>query len=145
MRPEEEGTVFRYRPDWDTYFLTIALTVSTRSDCERRKVGAVVVKERRIRSTGYNGAPAGAPGCDTCPRRLSGVDAFSSYDTGNGACVAIHAEANALLYCDRADLPGATLYITCPPCDGCLRLIRATGVARVVYPEGELKFDHADS
>ena len=129
------------RPDWDMYFLTMALTASTRSDCERSKVGAVIVKDRRIRATGYNGAPAGAPGCVTCPRRNSGVGPGSSYDTGAGSCIAIHAEANALLYCNREDLIGATVYVTRAPCDGCLRLIRATGVVRVVYPEGEMSFD----
>lgn len=126
------------RPDWDEYFLGIANAVAARADCERRRVGAVVVKDRRIRGTGYNGAPAGDPGCSTCPRRTSGVVPGSSYDTGLGTCVAVHAEANALLYCDRGDLAGSTLYITCAPCDGCLRLIRATGVVRVVWENGEL-------
>lgn len=132
------------RPNWDEYFLEIGRAVSARSDCERRKVGAVVVaKDRRIRSTGYNGAPAGEPGCATCPRRNSSVASGSSYDTGAGSCVAIHAEANALIYCNREDLIGSTLYITHDfgPCDGCLRLIKAAGVSRVVYPKGELKFD----
>lgn len=127
-----------HRPDWDIYFMGIALAVSVRSDCERRKVGAVVVKDRRIRGTGYNGAPAGEPGCESCPRRTSGVCPGSSYDTGAGACVAVHAEANALLYCDREDLIGATLYLTDAPCEGCQKLIRGAGVTRVVWPEGEL-------
>lgn len=122
-----------YRPDWDTYFLGIAQAVAARSDCVRRRVGAVVVKDRRIRGTGYNGAPSGKPGCETCPRRNSGVQPGSSYDTGVGACVAVHAEANALLYCDREDLLGATLYLTTDPCDGCLKLIMAAGIYRVVY------------
>lgn len=126
------------RPDWDQYFLSIAQTVSTRADCERRKVGAVVVKDRRIRATGYNGAPAGEPGCVECPRRNSRVAPGSSYDTGPGTCVAIHAEANALLYCDREDLVGATLYLTTNPCEGCSKLIKAAGVSRVVWPEGEV-------
>lgn len=121
------------RPDWDSYFLGIADAVSARSDCERSKVGAVVVKDRRIRSTGFNGAPAGKPGCATCPRRTSGVVPGSDYSN----CVAIHAEGNALLYCDREDLIGATLYITRAPCYGCQKLIAAAGITRVVTPEGE--------
>lgn len=129
-----------YRPDFDRYFLGIADAVAVRADCARRRVGAVVVKDRRIRATGYNGSPAGDPGCVSCPRRLSSVAPGSSYDTGAGVCVAVHAEANALLYCDREDLVGATLYITTDPCDGCLKLIRATGIARVVWPEGELDY-----
>lgn len=126
------------RPSWNEYFLNIANAVSARSDCERSRVGAVVVKDRRIRGTGFNGAPAGKPGCDSCPRRESGVHPGSSYDGGPGACVAIHAEANALLYCDREDLIGATLYITRAPCYGCQKLIAAAGITRVVTPEGEI-------
>jgi dCMP deaminase len=118
------------RPDWEEYFLGIAKAVSVRSDCERDQVGAVVVKDRRIRATGYNGAPAGNPGCLTCPRRLSGVNPGSSYDN----CIALHAEANALLHCDREDLIGATIYITRAPCYACSKLIAGSGVSNVVYP-----------
>ncbi|RYH20148.1 MAG: cell division protein DedD [Alcaligenaceae bacterium] len=119
------------RPDWTEYFLDIARAVAKRSDCERDQVGAVVVKDRRIRATGYNGAPSGQPGCLSCPRRTSSCTPGSSYDN----CVAIHAEANALLYCDREDLIGATLYITRAPCYACEKLIAATGVEHIVYPE----------
>lgn len=124
------------RPSWDEYFLNIATAVAERSDCDRSKVGAVVVKGRRIRGTGYNGSPAGMPGCGSCPRRVASVvPGETSYDDGPGRCVAIHAEANALLYCDREDLVGATLYITREPCYGCEKLINASGVERVVTPE----------
>lgn len=120
------------RPTWDEYFLTIAAAVASRSDCERDKVGAVVVKDRRIVGTGYNGAPAGEPGCVSCPRRTSGVEPGSSYGVGVGICIAVHAEGNALLYTDRADLIGATLYVTRAPCYDCSKLIKAAGIARVV-------------
>lgn len=123
------------RPNWTSYFLTIAEAVALRSDCERSKVGAVVVKDRRIRSTGYNGAPAGKPGCESCPRRTSGVVPGSDYSN----CVAVHAEANALLYCDRSDLIGATLYITREPCYACRKLIEGAGVSKVVTPSGEVE------
>lgn len=132
------------RPDWDSYFLAIAVAVSIRADCTRRQVGAVVVDNRRIVGTGYNGAPAGDRGCASdgaCPRGKLDYDEvapLSSYDTGPGSCIAVHAEANALLYTDRGDLYGSTLYVTCEPCEGCLRLIRAAGVMRVVWPGGEL-------
>lgn len=120
------------RPTWNEYYLGIAEAASKRSDCERSQVGAVVVtRNNRIASLGYNGAPAGQPGCDSCPRRLSGVEPGSDYSN----CVAIHAEANALLYCNREDLPGSTLYITRDACGDCLKLIRATGVERVVTPD----------
>ncbi|MGW1739974.1 deoxycytidylate deaminase [Nocardia sp. NPDC001965] len=119
------------RPDWNEYFLGIAKAVSVRSDCERDKVGAVVVKDRRIRATGYNSAPAGRPGCSSCPRRTSGCEPGSSYDN----CVAVHAEANALLYCDRTDLLDAVLYITRKPCYACTKLIQAAGIINVITPE----------
>ena len=118
------------RPSWVEYFMGIAYAASLRSDCERDRVGAVVVKARRVRSTGYNGSPAGAVGCVGCPRRLSSVPSGSSYDN----CVAVHAEANALLYCDREDLVGATLYVTRQPCFSCWKLIDAAGVEDVVWP-----------
>lgn len=127
------------RPDWDTYFLTIAAAVATRAECTRRKVGAVVVRDRRIIATGYNGAPAGQPSCldGACPRGLCSTDQVapgSSYDTGAGSCIAIHAEANALLHANGS-LAGADLYITDEPCDGCARLIAGAGIARAVTPE----------
>jgi len=124
------------RPSWDQYFLNIAEAVSERSDCERSRVGAVVVKDRRIRGTGYNGAPAGKPGCESCPRRTAQVvPGESDYDSGPTLCNAVHAEANALLYCDREDLIGSTLYITREPCYGCQKLIDAAGVEKVVTPD----------
>lgn len=124
------------RPSWDEYFLGIATAVAERSDCDRSKVGAVVVKDRRIRGTGYNGSPSGMPGCGTCPRRTASVSpGETSYDDGPGRCVAVHAEANALLYCDREDLVGATLYITREPCCGCQKLIDASGVSEVLTPD----------
>ena len=130
------------RPDWDDYYLIIAAAVSRRADCTRRKVGALVVKGDRIVSTGYNGAPAGDPGCLTagaCPRGRESKEAVlpgSSYDTGAGACIALHAEQNAIL---RAGLEcrGATLYLTHAPCDGCLRLIKGSGIARIVHMSSE--------
>lgn len=123
------------RPDWDEYFMGIAYAVAERSDCERSKVGAVVVNNRRIRGTGYNGAPSGQPGCGTCPRRRSSVVPGSNYEQGEGLCVAVHAEANALLYCNREDLIDATIYITREPCYACDKLIQAAGVLKVVWPD----------
>ena len=118
------------RPTFDEYFLDMARTASTRSSCVRDKVGAVVVKDRRIRSTGYNDAPAGQPGCESCPRRTSDAKPGTNYDN----CVAVHAEANALIFCDRSDLPGSTLYITRDPCYACTKLIAAAGITRIVTP-----------
>lgn len=125
------------RPGWDEYFLGIALAVAVRADCTRRQAGAVIVdSQHRILSTGYNGAPAGQPGCLTagaCPRGHSAVPPGSSYDTGVGSCIAVHAEANALLYADGWRSRGATLYCTSEPCGGCQRLIEGAGITRVVH------------
>jgi deoxycytidylate deaminase len=68
------------RPSWSDYFMDIADAVAKRSDCERDKVGAVIVKDRRIRATGYNGSPAGYPGCQSCPRRTIPKGSTQSYD-----------------------------------------------------------------
>lgn len=134
LEPELKGNW--HRPDWRDYFLGIAKAVAARGECTRRRVGAVLVKDNRIRATGYNGAPSGAPSClqGACPRAFSNVAPGSSYDTGAGTCIAVHAEANVLLYATRDDCEGATLYITDDPCDGCTRLILGSGVTRVETP-----------
>lgn len=126
------------RPDWDEYFLFLATAVSIRSDCERSQVGAVVVTDRRVRGTGYNGSKPGKPGCETCPRRLSSVAPGSDYKSGPGRCVAVHAEENAMDFADDDDLIGSTLYITREPCADCQVLIKKKRISRVVWPEGEI-------
>lgn len=137
---DEEGNELGHptRLSWDEYFLGIAEAVSRRADCSRRQVGAVVVdEENRIVSTGYNGSPPGGPSClgGECPRATSNVDPGSSYDTGPGMCVAVHAEMNALLYAGRDRTNGSTLYVTDAPCDGCRKPIEAAGIVKVVWPQ----------
>lgn len=130
------------RPKWDPYFLAIAETVALRADCSRRQVGCVIVDaNRRVVSTGYNGSPRGGPSCllGACPRATSGVSPGSSYDTGVGVCIALHAEQNALLYSDYSRITGGTAYITDKPCDGCTRLLRGTTLATVIWPEGRFQ------
>lgn len=147
------------RPDWDTYFLGIAEAVAARADCTRSKVGAVLVNARNeIRGTGYNGSPAGLPGCLTegaCPRgrhfettevtpvtgrRMCSCDRVwpcpdaSEPNSDYSNCVADHAERNALRHSRPEDLKGATLYVTRPPCPSCTTLITACGIVRVVSP-----------
>jgi dCMP deaminase len=105
-------------------------------------VGAVLVSNHRIVATGYNGAPSGGPSClaGECPRGLldsTTVAPGSSYDTGAGACVALHAEQNCLLYADRSRAESATIYVTHEPCDGCRRMIAGSGVTRAVWPGGQ--------
>jgi dCMP deaminase len=129
------------RPNWDEYFMEGARWAASKSDCERDKVGAVIVdKHNRVRITGYNGAPKGDPGCDTCPRRTSGCAPGSSYDTDIGRCVAVHAEANALLWA-KEDLTDATMYVTREPCYACSKLIAGAGIRRVVWPGGQMERD----
>ncbi len=132
------------RPDWDDYFFTLADVVATRADCRRRQVGAVLVgPDHRVLSTGYNGAPAGVPGCATanaCPRgrrSLEEVAPGSSYDTNSeGACIANHAEWNAIIYARPKVRAGATLYVNAEPCPQCAALIAAVGIVDVrVRPE----------
>ena len=123
-----------HRPSWDDYYLGIAQAVSLRGDCVRRQHGAVIVKDQKIVSTGYNGTP---PGDDRscgktgqCPRNL---DPNSKHGEGSyDLCWATHAEANALLRAQWSDLQGATIYITGEPCPGCAKLIRSSGIARTV-------------
>lgn len=134
------------RPGWPHYFMGITERVADRADCTRRRASALVVKDNRIISSGYNGAPAGQPGClaGHCPRgQLSQEElaAYSSYDSGPGRCVAVHAEANALLYADRNGTEGATLYTWSSvargePCMGCWRLIMGAGISNVVFQVG---------
>lgn len=129
------------RPSWDEYFMEIAQATARRANCSRRAVGAVLVKENRILSTGYNGAPAGRPGCldGACPRGALSYEQqpeFAAYDdpTSPSFCTAVHAEANAVIYAGR-DAVGATAYITARPCPGCLKLLMAAGVWFAVWPE----------
>lgn len=121
-------------PSWDDYFQGIAESVARRADCTRRRVGTVIVKKNRIVATGYNGSPAGGGSClkGECPRGLD-LTTPSTPDYSN--CIAIHSEANALLYADRDKCEGATLYCTDQPCDSCWKLIQGAGISRIVTPD----------
>ena len=133
------------RPSWEEYFLSIARLVATRSTCLRRKVGAVVVKDKQILTTGYNGAPKGITHCDKagCLREELGVPSGERHEL----CRALHAEQNAFLQAARhgVSLDGSTLYITIQPCSICAKMIINVGIKKVViegsYPdEFALKF-----
>jgi dCMP deaminase len=123
------------RPSWDEYYLAIAKAVSTRGDCVRAQHGAIIVKDHKIVSTGYNGTPAGdSRSCGAtgqCPRAL---DPTAKHAEGNyDLCWATHAESNALLRASWSELTGSTIYITGKPCSGCSKLISSAGVERVVH------------
>jgi dCMP deaminase len=125
-----------YRPSWDEYFMKIAEEASTRSNCIRRKVGALIVKQKTIISTGYNGTPIGVKNCfeGGCPRCLSDVEPGQGYDT----CICVHAEANAILLAARHGnaTEGGVLYTTLRPCFSCLKEAVQAGIREIVY-EGE--------
>ena len=123
------------RPSWDVYFLEIARAVSSRSTCLRRQVGAIVVRDKRILTTGYNGAPTRLQHCSQagCMREQLGVPSGERHDL----CRGLHAEQNALV---QAALHGigvqeATLYCTSAPCLICAKMLINAGVRRVVFAD----------
>lgn len=122
----------------DSGWLLVALAISMRADCRRRRVGAVIVDHYdRIVSTGRNGSPPGGPSClkGECPRGLinyADLPPESSYDSGVGMCVAVHAEANAIIFGDPHRMRGGRIYVTDSPCVGCQRLIDGMGLEVVV-------------
>ncbi|WP_369190133.1 cytidine/deoxycytidylate deaminase family protein [Streptomyces sp. R08] len=122
------------RPGWDEYYLAGARWAATRADCTRAQVGAVLVSREHRVSIGYNGLPAGIPGCASagnCPRgKLSSGECPPDSDYAN--CAADHAEYNAITRARPEDRPGATLYVTRKPCPACTTLIVSAGIRRVV-------------
>lgn len=126
--------------DWDNYFMEMAYIVSRRATCERRKVGAVIVKDNRILSTGYNGAPKGLNHCYNnggCIREKMGISSGKNHEL----CRAVHAEQNAIIQCAShgVSTEGATIYITTSPCSQCLKMLINAGIKRIVtiedYPD----------
>ena len=131
------------RPEWNEYFLDIARAVGRRSTCLRRKYGAIIVKDKIIVSTGYNGAPRGEENCiDTgvCERQRLNVPPGEKYEL----CVAVHAEQNALINGDPEKMEGATAFVygvnadgtlaSGKPCLLCRRMLINARIAKVVYP-----------
>lgn len=132
------------RPSWDSYFMRLAELASMRSSCMKRKVGAVVVRERRVLSTGYNGTPRFVLNCNEggCKRCDAGAASGTSLDT----CLCLHGEENALLEAGRDRSEGAMVYVTTYPCLQCAKKMVQCGIKEVVYGEsypthGELAED----
>jgi len=119
------------RPSWDEYFMRIAHVVASRSTCLRRKVGAVLVKDKRILATGYNGAPKGLPHCKTCLREELGVPPGQRHELCRGA----HAEQNAIIQAAvfGVSTKGAVLYTTTFPCIICAKMLINAEVEEIVY------------
>lgn len=116
------------RPSWDHYFMAIARQVATRATCDRKLVGAVLVRDRQILSTGYNGSPRNLPHCDEAGHLLVDVGwRQSCFRT-------VHAEANAVAQAARVGVrvEGATAYVTVTPCPDCAKLLINAGITRVV-------------
>ncbi len=124
------------RPEWDSYFMEITKVVAKRSTCLRRKVGAIIVLDKRILATGYNGAPSNLPHCKEvgCPRAKLQVPSGERHEL----CRGLHAEQNAIIQAalHGSSIKGATLYCTHQPCVVCTKMIINAGIVEVVY-EGE--------
>ena len=117
----------RERVGWDQYFMNIAHEAATRSTCDRKHVGAVIVREKTILSTGYNGSIRGMAHCDEVGHEME-----------NGHCVGtIHAEANAIIQAARngVNINGGELYTTASPCWNCFKLIANSGIRRIYFGE----------
>lgn len=125
------------KPTFDDIYMDLAKNLARRSHCVRAQVGAVLTKDTRIVSLGYNGPPAGTHNCDIewpgvgCPR-----------DSKGSCSLALHAEQNAILYAakNNVSIEGSTLYITLSPCIACARVIFTTGIKRVIYLESYAEF-----
>ncbi len=121
------------RPSWDEYFMSLAHLAATRSTCVRRRVGAVIVKDRMVLSTGYNDTPRGMTNCGEggCERCRSGAAPGTALDT----CLCLHAEQNAIVQAayHGVGIAGGMIYSTHQPCLTCAKMIVNGGLVRIVY------------
>jgi dCMP deaminase len=124
------------RPSWEAYFMEITNLVAQRSTCSRRRVGAILVKDKRILATGYNGAPSGLNHCIDvgCLREQNSIPSGERHEL----CRGLHAEQNVIIQAARHGIPiqGATLYCTTRPCSICAKMIINAGIATVYYQQG---------
>ncbi|WP_238360934.1 deoxycytidylate deaminase [Iningainema tapete] len=140
---EDSSQVYEFyqRPTWDEYFLMLAKLAATRSTCLAFPVGAVIVKNKQVLATGYNGSPSGSAHCTAqgyCYPGLSSCDASKTLPSR-----AVHAEANAIAQAAKHGIPtgGASIYVTLEPCLSCLKLIISAGIKEVFY---ETSFNSGD-
>ena len=124
------------RPTWDNYFLEITKLVATRTTCLRRRVGATLVKDKRILATGYNGAPMGLAHCLDigCLREKENVPSGEKHEL----CRGLHAEQNVIIQAARygISITGASIYVTLHPCVICTKMIINSGIKEIYYIEG---------
>ena len=125
-----------HRPSWDEYFMTLANEVATRTTCLRRAVGAIIVKDRRILATGYNGVPTGITHCSEagCLRQQLNVPSGQRHEI----CRGLHAEQNAIIQSARygIDIEGSSIYITTEPCVVCAKMLINAGIKEIVFAQG---------
>ena len=127
------------RKDWDTYFMDIAYMAATRSQCPRRHVGAVLVQGKKLLGTAYIGAPMGVPDCYEAGCMLAEEYEVHVHEGKESVvkkqrCIrTIHAEQNLLLFTDRIDREGSTVYVTDQPCWTCANMLANSGVREIVY------------
>lgn len=135
------------RASWDETWMKVAFALSLRAKCTNRQVGAVIVDaNNRPISVGYNGEPAGYrhTGWQSCSAFCKrSVKNEGDRDGSYRNCVSVHAEANALIFADRALYSGGTIYVTNPCCWDCAKLVANSGISRVVFAAGKVD-DHAD-
>ena len=131
METKKHGAIGR--PTWDEYWMNIVEQVGKRSTCLRRNIGAVIVKDNIIVSTGFNGAPRGLPHCLEigCLRDELKIPSGTRHEV----CRGVHAEQNAIIRGDPLRMDGATLYVNAKPCKICAKMIANSGIAKVVYVE----------
>lgn len=124
------------RPSWPEYFMTIAEMVAKRSTCLRRHVGAILVKNKRILATGYNGAPAGLKHCEEvgCIRQNASIPSGERHEL----CRGLHAEQNAIIQAayHGISIAGSTLYCTNKPCVICSKMLINAGIGKIFYEKG---------
>ena len=124
------------RPSWDEYFMDITRRVATRSTCLRRAVGAILVHDKRIIASGYNGGPSGLAHCLDigCLREKLGIPSGPQHEL----CRGIHAEQNAIIQAARygVSIEGSVLYCTTQPCTQCTKMLINAGITEIVYAEG---------
>ena len=124
------------RPSWDSYFISIAVLVAQRSTCIRRKVGAVIVKDKRILTTGYNGVPTGVEHCLVrgCLREERNIPSGERHEL----CRGLHAEQNAIIQAAThgVNIKGADIYCTHMPCILCVKMLINAGIERIFHVEG---------
>lgn len=124
------------RPSWDEYFIEIVNVIKKRSTCCRRQVGALIVKNKKILSTGYNGTPTGLKHCEEvgCLRNKLNIPSGERHEL----CRGLHAEQNAIVHAAHSgvSIADSTIYVTNQPCILCAKMIINAGIKRIVYEEG---------